>query len=630
LKSLLMEYKGEKTQNLAHFSDQVDGFGKHQLDGLIKKLRSEINQFQKKSDQTNVVKTLLYTAIVLRGQHKFVEAIRFLLNAKDLFTQLEMEEWLTFCLYELSICNRELDRNSLAIDYGHTAILRFQKSHSEIELALAYNNMAIIHINLFNKANALSFAKKARVLFKLQKWESGLAWNATILGSLYFDLSDYKKSRQFSEEALDIFTRTENKQGMAWSKLCLAVLNREQCHFEEARKLLEEAKPLFEQLSLKDRVGWCYLNESALQRLKGDEEKALALNKKASQIFSPIRNHDGVAWSLFQNAQIFRDRGLLTKAWQTFREAMNLHSDIGNHKGVAWSQVEWGRTFLDLSEPARATECFEKAIAWAEESEEGPLKLTAKKNLGSLLIEKGSLRKGNELLDQTVAICEKNEINGILAETLLEKTKYHMLIQDWAQAKKYLNKAQKLIRASSLGYLEPNLGIFKGELQISEGNVEEGQQILEETLTLAKRIHHRFQRAQALIGLVQLRKVAPKKSDLPHIFSHIDLDVRSLGSRKMKAKYILVKAMTHLKIHKTIDPKFLSLGLRILQSAGLVVLERQILQLFLNTPELANFEESKIEFEERMRQLMDTHDVDLHLIQPRFDHYKHLPVSLII
>src|SRR4051812_13545931 len=127
--------------------DRVDALTKAGAKAALQQLRLAVQQSQKNKDAQAMAWALLHTGMVLRGQRKYVSVSRILVQALTLFSEQHNEFGEASALHELSLVNRECNRNTLAFDYGSKAAYLFQSLNRTIELAWAYSNLAMICFN---------------------------------------------------------------------------------------------------------------------------------------------------------------------------------------------------------------------------------------------------------------------------------------------------------------------------------------------------------------------------------------------------------------------------------------------------------------------------------------------------
>jgi len=163
----------------------------------LQQFRLLFRQAKRAGDELTVAWSLYHIGLVLGEQRDYSSKVDVLDEARSLFIQLENRFGQALVWRELSNANRELGRNSLALEYGHKSIQVLEELGTKTDLAWAYDNMAMVYFNLYQRPESLAYAKKARELFQQFSIRDGLAWNATNLGHLHMEMGFYGKSEDF-------------------------------------------------------------------------------------------------------------------------------------------------------------------------------------------------------------------------------------------------------------------------------------------------------------------------------------------------------------------------------------------------------------------------------------------------
>jgi tetratricopeptide (TPR) repeat protein len=360
----------------------------------------------------------------------------------------------------------------------------------------------------------------------------------------------------------------------------------------------------------------------------GEHEEAVLLNKRAIQLFNPLRSH-GVAWALFQMGQIFRDRGQLVKAWETVRETLNLQTDISNQKGIGWAEAELGQVHLALNDQSHARESLIRAKVAADKLDSLPLKAEVGKSVAQFYMDEGLLQKALTQLDESEALAKKIQAWETLTEIFLAKARYGLIVGDWATAREAIKSANSLVETHSLLRLKPAVGLHLGELLAVKGESAKAAMVFREVADLAKKIRQRRQRAEALLGLLQLQRNEKSSTQISLNLYYLEKDARAISSRKLKAKFFAVKGVVLSAKRGAVDSKSFSQSLQIAESAGLPVLKRQILdvaaELYFREGQLGEARE----YQDETTELLKGNLVDLHLVYQRRELMDRLPVSIV-
>ena len=146
----------------------------------------------------------------------------------------------------------------------------------------------------------------------------------------------------------------------------------------------------------------------------------------------------------------------------------------------------------------------------------------------------------------------------------------------------------------------------------------------------AQRCGQQLVRSEALLGVLQLLRRDKSIDSLSEMILHVEKDVRQVGSRKLKAKYMAVKGIISENENVSMDNRYFHQSLSTISACGLKVLEKQLLDLLLGLYKGKGTARSIQEYHRIYAHLMDTGSSDLHLVRPRGEIADLLPVSLAV
>lgn len=574
--------------------------------------------------------TLFRGGKAIRLQGEYSKAMHYLNQARAAFEKLGDEYGQACACQELAFCSGELNRNSMALEYAHQSVKKFQEQGKHLELAWSYDYLSYIYFYHYRYKEALVYSKKAQALFMELASQPGLAWNSCNMARIHLEMILLNEALIYYQEALAIFQKLKNEQGIALCWLGLGTVYRSLCQFDEAKKSLAKARALYSKLKIRDHVGWCFVNEAAIVRIEGNDVLAMDLNKKANQAFLGMKKNDGIAWGLFQIGQIMLERGLPIKSWEFLREALNLHKDIYNHKGIGWGENELGKAYYELGELDRAKENFLHARTYAEQYGVDPLRFEVEKNLANMELDEGNLQRTHKYIESAYDGCFKKQVWEIMPDVLRTRARYAILLGDWDGAEKDCVEAEKYIAKYGLARYRPTLALLKGELLVHQGKIDEAVHLFEEAVQLAKSFHQKKVYSEAVLALIQLKIKKRPFSPTRKLLDEIDKLNRVMGSRKLKAKIMAVRAWLGFLENGFIDHKLTNQVIQIFDSSRQIV-PKCLLLGWLRT--LLKDEENRKEavfFETALEQLITTGPVDLNIIHGETKVQETLPISLII
>ena len=613
----------------ASYGGDIFTLFRDEFPGSLKQVRLNLKQSQKEGNKNKVGWALLHMGVALRDKIQDGSILRLFEQARIHFEEMNNKQGLAAVYFELSLIHKEMERNAIALEYAHQARTLFEELGQSLEMAWAFDNLAAIHFKMFHRQEIFVYAERARSLFLEFNSKIGLAWNSCTLAGLYADSGNYSKAERFYAEAFQAFKILRNTKGKAFSLLGLGMVLRDQYRLPEALKVLARAKTMYKKLGLKDKIAWCLLNEGCIKRMMGKEKEAVQANQQALHLFSPTRNNAGVAWGLFQIGQVHRDRGQYVKSWQALRESLNLHTDVAHKKGMGWAQNEWGKTYFELNDQSHAKDCFLKAKDVADRWNEPPLKVEVDKNLGRMNMEEGLLLRASGLLEKAQAQAKQLIIGETKIEINLEQARLSILLGDLSKAAAIIRETESMQERRDALRFKPIILIFKGETLALQGQWDEALDVFKKAYQVAGKMEHRRVRAEALMGIIQIEILKKKGRRLQRAFDELEKEVRALSSRKLKAKYLHLKALYHWKTGKSVDTRLFNQCIQILNNSKLLVLQRLTLLHLSDLYRQVDKQKERRDVVDHIQHLLREGPVDLHLIRPRYEFRADLPLSLV-
>jgi len=612
------------------FREGLDLLDQGDQKGALRHFRRVLSYAERTGERSDIAWALLHMAKVMRTQHQYHVVIKILERARSAFEDTRNQFGVASVCLELSLANRELDRNALALEYAHQAVKKLEPMEMTLELGWAYDNLSVLKYNLYQTDAVLSLAQKARAIFHEFNSPFGMAWNACHMGALCLESGRVERAGHYYSEAYKIFKSLKSKKGLGYALLGWVSVLIRQSDFEGAPVLLSKAKVIFKELQNKEAIGWCALHEAGINRLVGHPEKSVEKNKEALQFFKQARNQEGVAWALFQMGQIYRDKGMLVRAWQSFREAHNMHADVGNKKGIGWVDCEWGRTYLELNDFSHARESFIKARRVSEQIGDERLKVEADKNMAVLHLEEGQIQKATGLMNSCLEEAGKLSAKDLQVDILFERARIFLLVGALKEAQKDLNQAEDIIKSKGLNRFQLLLTVFKGELMAEMGQSKEAVQYFKSSAVQASKEKNPRVRLLAAMGLIQFALRTDEIHKYENLLNEAEKMVRSDNSRKLKSKLLALKGLWAYRSTQNIPTRHFNQSLEIAKDGNILIWERQLLSLLIQIYKDAHLEAEEKSASNRMKRLLAEEPVDLHLVRPKENIFQGLPISVVL
>ncbi|MFN0117682.1 MAG: tetratricopeptide repeat protein [Elusimicrobiota bacterium] len=611
------------------FLESVESFSRKVANAKLKELNRQFNKARVSSDDVRAGFSLVNMASVYQGQRQYHEMVKVLTLAKDIFLKISHDYGLAFVYQELSFANRELVRNSLAMEYAHKALTLFQGLGATFELGWAYDNIAMVFFNRGQRREAIIYAKKAKAIFLEFSSDVGLAWNSCTFATIYQDSGEHQKSIESYQYAISKMREVHSQNGLAWSLLGLGTIYRSLCQFDLAEKYILEAKNLYESMDLIDRVAYCCLHLAAIIRQRGKVSEAYQLNRKALKIFGPLRESNGMAWTLFQIAQILRDQGFIVKAWQIFNQAIGLHSDLYWRVGIGWSENDLGIAYALLTDSVHARECFNKVIEIANQIDNKPLLAKAELGKLNLSLTQGDLEafaRQQGMIKDLQGTIKSKEFD---IEFGLLEAKYFICKDQFSEAKEKLISVGKMIKECKADRFLAEWNLIQGELQVCQKNMSAAVENWKQAAQCGIEYSQKFIEINARLGLIQLEACTLEGQDVLQKLSKIEAETRLMNARGIRAKCLGIRAFIEQKKNGHFSEKHFLQAIRSLHSAGAYLAEKQILEFAIQTAIDLGLSLEAGEFKGSLKELESILGSNLNLITTRKEFFKVLPVSII-
>ncbi|MBS1983060.1 MAG: tetratricopeptide repeat protein, partial [Bdellovibrionales bacterium] len=554
---------------------------------------------------------LLRIAQILVTQHKIENAFRLLDEAHESFDAVRARFGMACVILEQARALHAINRNALALEKAHKAILSLQKMAQPMELGRAYDTIASIYARRLQRSESLIYAKKANAIFTEFQAPNSLAWNQCLMAGLYIDSGSLQEALALYKEALERFEKEHNKNGIAWVSLQMAIVHRRRCAFDSAETLIHTAQKFYDESNSIDRSALCWLELAAIRRTTADTEDALLLNRRALKVFTRLRQTENMARALLQMGLVLHDRGQLMRARELIKEAARLFRDIDHKNGGVHCDNALAAIELDRGDLVTAEALLQQATTQEQRWDIAAQRGWTKLNLARLAIEQGRLQQAAQILDIADAFGQKLEIRDLQAEVALVRSRYWLLLNDPKRLRESVQHAEAFVNAFRLTRLAARARILLAELLVTEGHSETAKNILEETARRCKLWRQRRRRAEALLGALQISRGARTLEELVLALSYIKRDARAVDAPLLQ---MMCQMANHL---------FRGVNTR------LPLKKWETSPLFLQRKVLLDFFKDESNDSRALRaKLLEEGPADLHLLRPR-DAQSALPISIV-
>ena len=200
-------------------------------------------------------------------------------------------------------------------------------------------------------------------------FRAGLAIAYNNLGKLYINLGDNQKSVDYLNKALPIWQAAGSPRGQASTLENLGRANADMGQGKQALEYFNRALPLWRGAG--DRGGEALtLNEMGPAYAgMGQKQKALESYNQSLAIWREIGNRQGEALTLDDMGWLYRDLGQHQTALDYYNQALPVWREVGNRAGEARALSDIGRAYADLGQPAKALDYANQALPIFREAE---------------------------------------------------------------------------------------------------------------------------------------------------------------------------------------------------------------------------------------------------------------------
>lgn len=261
------------------------------------------------------------------------------------------------------------------LDDCNQAIAIEQNAEFRIGESFTKNIMGRIYTDLGQEQKALdllngvlpfwesdSNRKRAESMNEGPLFHMGLAIAYNNLGKLYINLGDNQKSVDYLNKALPIWQASGNTRGQASTLENLGRAYADMGQGKQALDYFNRALPLWRGAA--DRGGEALtLNEMGPAYAgMGQKQKALESYNQSLTIWREIGNRQGEALTLDDIGWLYRDLGQQQTALDYYDQALPIWREVGNRAGEARALNDIGRAYADLDQPAKALDYANQAL----------------------------------------------------------------------------------------------------------------------------------------------------------------------------------------------------------------------------------------------------------------------------
>ncbi len=241
---------------------------------------------------------------------------------------------------------------------------------------------------------------------------------------------------------------------------------------------------------------------------QGKADEALRALKSALRVFEKNSFTKGVFMTHLALSGIYRKQADYSRALDELRKAEQKADQERNAKWKALVLLRRGEVESYRSRFDEATESYEESLALLKRMQEVHLSAIVKTRLARILIIRGKYKEAELLLNQAL----KPAMDGgylrdaAYAQALLGDIQ--RLVNNYAKAIEFLNKAEQTAKASRVKFVEQDVHVFKAVTLADQGSLSQAERILKSAAGFFTNVSD-FRRAavaEAILGGIALRR----------------------------------------------------------------------------------------------------------------------------
>jgi tetratricopeptide (TPR) repeat protein len=278
---------------------------------------------------------------------------------------------------------------------------------------------------------------------------------------------------------------------------------------------------------------------------------------------------------------------------------------------------------------ALAGESLTRAKTTAYQMNVPSLKADVEKNFANFYLDQGMIEKGREALELAEGFCTHAEAFETQSEICLARTRYNLLTLNLSAAHVSLKHGLALSDTYGFSRLNPLFDLCRGELLLMEGKIDEAEACFREALAFAKKHEYRYLFMKAPLGFLQIQLARKQLKKNHDVFGPLEKAVKSWGARKLRAKFLAVRAIANTRAQGTPDMALIRQCLLILDMGGFLLTKLQFLEVFEDMAEKIGDAQAVKNFQIQREQLLRRAPPELRNIPSRKSVIATIPISLV-
>jgi two-component system NtrC family sensor kinase len=330
----------------------------------------------------------------------------------------------------------QLDSGIMYVDF---AITLATKLNNQKELAVAYNNKAVLLFNLGRHEEEEEVLQKALTTNAAIHNNDGLAENNLNLG--YLKTGDERKN--FFEKSLALFTKTKNSNGIARANIGLGYYYRDK-DLKLSLQCLNEALQTFKQNGNEVWVAQSLLSIGITYYYLSTSENSIDYTEQALHIALEIKNQLLLANCFSTLGNNYASLSIFPLAIKNYLNALKISERLGTKSNQAKVLAGIGAINLKIKDYPNAILYLQKGLALANEVDNKEYRIFDNTYIGNVY---ASLGKFNEALIHykiALQVSEESKNEFRTSEILCSLAEVYEILKDYSKAFEFLKKSISL------------------------------------------------------------------------------------------------------------------------------------------------------------------------------------------
>jgi signal transduction histidine kinase/Tfp pilus assembly protein PilF len=354
--------------------------------------------------------------------------------------------------------------------------------------ALILSNIGVLYKDKGEFQKAIDYHSKSLEIKQRLGNKKEIANSLNNIGSVYLKNNNSDKALEFYNKSLELRLKLDDVSEVAQSQNNIALVYRNQGKFNEALEFFHQSLNNLKKVGNNSLIANC-LNQIGSIYLKLNRyDLALENYLNALKLRQEVNDISQIAASLNNIGLIYDEIGNYEKALDYYTQSLSIKSDLADNKELANTLQITGNLFYKQRQFNQALEKYTEALVLREKIGDKISIAASLKSLGNVYLELGDKTKSLIYLKESLRLRdEMGDARGV-NEMLNEIGNYYQSISDYDLALDYFLQTIKLSQKTSDKFLFALASRKAGELFIKQGKLNEGLELINNSLEIGQEI----------------------------------------------------------------------------------------------------------------------------------------------